>query len=82
MIHEELAKVGDKTPTAMCINADHAVGHIRDAVRATRPRGQRVKGVADERNISHSLRIMSRHGGTRRWQVVDNGCAFSRRADL
>ena len=51
MIHEELAKVGDKTPTAIGINADHAIRDVRHTMRAASSGEHGVKLVSDESYI-------------------------------
>ena len=51
MIHDESAEVGDKNPTAIGINAYHAIGDIRHAMRAASSGEHGIKRVSDESDI-------------------------------
>src|SRR6266550_2479257 len=53
MIHEEPAKVGAKTPTAVGKNAYHAIRDVRHTMRAASSAEHGIKLVSDERDISH-----------------------------
>jgi len=60
MIHEEPAKVGDKTPTAVGMNAYHAIRDIRHAMRAASSGEHGVKLVSDERDIGNATNQTAR----------------------
>src|SRR5438067_8149606 len=83
MIHEELAKVGDKTPTAICINADHAVGQVWHTMRAASSGEHGVKLVSDESDIGHATnqtaQVRTRLAGR---QIVHHRCAETVRTDF
>src|SRR5438874_9450040 len=54
MIHDESAEVGDKNPTAIGINAYHAIGDIRHAMRAASSGEHGIKRVSDEGDVGNT----------------------------